>query len=67
MEDAEVDRGVIPGPAFANRAVLVARVGLNKVRMEMTNADFEIAVRLLRSRSYQPAKSWTELIREDDL
>jgi hypothetical protein len=40
VEDAEVDREIIPGAAFANRAILV-RVGLNKVRMKTTNTDFE--------------------------
>jgi hypothetical protein len=40
VEDAEVDRGIIPGAAFANRAILV-RVGLKQVKMKTTNTDFE--------------------------
>jgi len=39
---AEVDREIIPGAAFANRAILVARVGLNKLEMKTTNTDFEL-------------------------
>jgi hypothetical protein len=37
-----VDREIIPGAAFANRAILVARVGLNKLEMKTTNTDFEL-------------------------
>jgi hypothetical protein len=35
-----VDRGIIPGAAFTNRAILV-RVGLKQVKMKTTNTDFE--------------------------
>lgn len=41
VADAEVDREIIPGAAFGNRVIEVARVSLNQIKMHATNADFD--------------------------
>jgi hypothetical protein len=38
--DAEVHREIILGAAFGNRAIEVARVSLNQIKMQATNANF---------------------------
>ena len=41
MGDAGVDKEIILGAASGNRAIEVARVSLNQIRMKATHADFD--------------------------